>query len=122
MVWTVNTTFKQVVAAATRTELLSGSLKLYSSTPTLLASIPISGIVDNADGTLTISFTAGVAGVGTGTAVRADLCDSGDTVNFTTTSVGTSASDVNLDDLAITTTKTITLSPATLSWAALVES
>lgn len=122
MTWTVNSVAKIALAAALRTLLLGGSVKLYSSTPTLLATLPISGIVDNGDGTLTVSFTQDIAPVTAGTAARADYCNSAGTVEFTTTSVSTSAADVNLDDLALTTSKRINMSSNTLTLASMVES
>lgn len=121
MTWTINATLKVALAAGTRTRLLGGSIKLYDATPTLLATVPISAIVENGGGALTVQFTQNVAPVANGTAVRADYCAPDGTVDMTTGSVGTSGTDVVLGDLALTTEKRIDMASHALTLANLAQ-
>lgn len=123
MTWTVGTTFKTTLATAVDTLLTGGTLRIKTGAAgTTLCDVSISSITDNGDGTVTVNYTASAAGLATGTAAYAEFRTSGGTVVLSTTSVGTSASDVNLDSLSIDATKVITVTSSVITFVSMVES
>src|SRR4051812_2646205 len=104
MAFTVDNTIKTAMLTALRDTLVSGTLEIQDAGNVVLAVFTLT----NPGGTVaanvwTLAFAAGtVTAAATGTASKAQMKVSGGTVRVTGLTVGTSAADVILNSVAIT--------------------
>jgi hypothetical protein len=97
-----------------------GSLKIYQSDgTTLLAVVPLANpaATGASGGVLTFSGTPLTcsAATGTGTAAKAKVCDGTGAVVVDGLTVGTSASDINLNSTSIVAGQPVTITSATIT-------
>lgn len=111
---------KVVRMTATRDAFANGSLEIQTAGAAVLATFTLSatgGTVAGA-GVWTLAFVAAtVAATGTGVAAQAVIKDSGGTANITGLTVGTTGSDINLNNTNIATGQNVTLTSATITHA-----
>lgn len=115
-----NTTVKTARMTATRDQVAGGTLRLLTAADAVLATFTLSaggGTVTGADWTLAF-VAATVAAGATGTAAKAEIRTSGGTSVITGLTVGTSGTDVVLDNTSIASGQNITLSSAIITHAA----
>jgi hypothetical protein len=112
---------KQARITATRDHFVSGSLEILTSGDALLATFALTnpgGTVAGA-GVWTLAFSAStVTASGAGTAAKAQLKTSGGAARLTGLTVGTSGSDINLNNTSIADGQSVTISSATITHAA----
>jgi len=117
MAVTYTTAVKTSRITATRDYHANGTLEILTAADAVLATFGL----DAAGGTIagavwTLVFDASsVTASGTGTAAKAQIKNSGGTAGITGLTVGTSGSDINLNNLSISTGQTVTLSSATIT-------
>lgn len=98
----------------------AGKLKIRNSSNTVLATIMLgdpSGTVSGSVLTFSGFPRSDTSADATGTADNAIITDSDDTTVVSGLTVGLSGSDLNIDNLSINATQTVTLSSATLTHA-----
>lgn len=120
MAVTYATAVKTARMTATRDEVANGTLEIMTAADAVLVVFGLNAAGGTiATDTWTLVFDAGtVAATGTGTAAKAQIKTSGGTAVITGLTVGTSGSDINLDNTSITTGQNVTLSSATVQHAA----
>lgn len=120
MAVTYATAVKTARMTATRDHFADGTLEIGTSgMSTVLATFGLSGTGGSVSGSVwTLAFDAGtVAASASGTAAAARIKNSGGTANLTGLTVGTSGSDINLDNTNIASGQNVTLSSATITHA-----
>jgi hypothetical protein len=104
MAVTYDAAVKTARITATRDQVANGTLEI--------------GTASMAAVLATLAFDAGTVAAGAaGTAAAARIKDSGGTARITGLTVGTSGSDINLDNTSIANGQNVTLSSATLTHA-----
>jgi len=104
---------------ATRDEVANGTLEIMTSADAVLATFGLSASGGTISGDVwTLVFDAStVTASGTGTAAKAQIKDSGGTAEITGLTVGTSGSDINLNNTSIASGQDVELSSATITHA-----
>jgi len=121
MAVTYNAAVKTSRMTAVMTYFSNGTIEILTAADALLVTFGLgapAGSVTGAVWTLTPLDAGTVAATGTGTAAKAQIKNSGGSAHITGLTVGTSASDVILDNLSIATSQNVTLSAATITHAA----
>ena len=120
MATTYATAVKTARMTATRDHFADGTLEILTAGDVLLVSFGLSVTGGSiATDTWTLEFDAStVAAVATGTATKAQIKTSGAAADLTGLTVGTSATDVILNNTSITSGQNVTLSSATIQHAA----
>lgn len=117
---TYNAAVKTARMTATRDYFANGTLEILTAADAVLVTFglsPSGGTVSG--GVWTLAFDAGtVAASGTGTANKAQIKNAGASAHLTGLTVGTSGSDINLDNLSIASGQNVTLSGGTITHAA----
>lgn len=120
MAVTYATAVKTARMTATRDHFADGTLEIGTSgMASVLATFGLSatgGTVTNGVWTLALDAST-VAASASGTAAAARIKNSGGTANLTGLTVGTSGSDINLDNTSINSGQNVTLSSATITHA-----
>lgn len=120
MAVTYATAVKTARMTATRDHFADGTLEIgTASMAAVLATFGLSGTGGSVSNDVwTLAFDAGtVSASGTGTAAAARVKNSGGTSNLTGLTVGTSGSDINLNNTSINSGQSVTLSSATITHA-----
>jgi hypothetical protein len=119
MAVTYATAVKTARITATRDHFADGTLEIQNSSNTVLATFGLSGTGGSISTTTwTLAFDAStVTASATGTASKAQIKNSGGTANLTGLTVGTSGSDINLDNVSINSGQNVTLSSGTITHA-----
>ena len=119
MAVTYNTAVKEDRMTATRDYFANGSLEIMTSGDAVLATFGLAADGGSIAGAVwTLVFDAStVSASGTGTAAKAQIKTSGGSAHLTGLTVGTSASDIILDNTSITSGQDVTLSSATITHA-----
>lgn len=119
MAVTYDATVKTARITATRDAVANGSLEILTSGDSVLATFGLDAAGGTISGSVwTLVFDAStVAASGTGTAAKAQIKNSGGTARITGLTVGTSGSDINLDNTSINSGQNVTLSSATITHA-----
>jgi hypothetical protein len=114
-----NTT-KVARMTATRDQVTSGTLLIQTAADATLATFTLTnpgGTIAGA-GVWTLAFAAGtVSASGTGVAAKAVIRNSGGTARITGLTVGTSGTDIILDNTSINSGQNVTLTSATITHA-----
>lgn len=121
MAVTYATAVKTARMTATRDNFANGTLEIGTADmATVLATFTLSGTGGSiSTDTWTLAFVAGTVSAGnTGTAAAAQIKNSGGTAQITGLTVGTSGSDINLNNTSIASGQNVTLSSATIQHAA----
>lgn len=119
MAVTYTTAVKTSRMTATRDDVAAGALELLTTGDVLLATFTLSagGGTISAD-VWTLTFAAStVAAVAAGTATKAQIKNSGGTAQITGLTVGTSGTDIVLDNNVIASAQNVTLTSATITHA-----
>lgn len=105
---------------ATRDHFADGTLEILNASSGVIATFGLSATGGTVSGDVwTLAFDAStVAASAGGTATSARIKNAGGTANLTGLTVGTSGSDINLDNTSVSTGQNITLSAATITHAA----
>lgn len=120
MAVTYDNTVKAARLTATRDAVVSGTLQIGTAG---MASVLATFTLTNPGGTVTndvwtLAFSASTVAAGaTGTAAAARIRNSGGTNRITGLTVGTSGSDINLDNTSIASGQNVTLTSATITHA-----
>ena len=120
MAVTYSTAVKTDRMTATRDKVANGTLEIGTSG---MAAVLVTFGLSATGGSIsndvwTLAFDAGtVAASAAGTAAAARIKDSGGTAQITGLTVGTSGSDINLDNTSIANGQNVTLSSATITHA-----
>jgi hypothetical protein len=119
MAVTYTTAVKTDRMTATRDYHADGTLEILTAADAVLVTFGLSGTGGSvATDTWTLAFDAStVAATGAGTAAKAQIKNSGGTAGITGLTVGTTGSDINLDNTSIATDQNVTLSSATIQHA-----
>ena len=119
MAVTYSTAVKTGRITATRDYHADGTLEILTAADAVLVTFGLSVAGGSVTGdTWTLAFDAStVAATGTGTAAKAQIKNSGGTAGITGLTVGTSGSDINLDNTSIAADQNVTLSSATIQHA-----
>lgn len=120
MAYTTTTALKTVAMTAHRDHFADGTLEIGTSgMGTVLATFTLSATGGTvASGVWTMAFTAStVTASAGGTAAAARIRTSGGVADVTGLTVGTSGSDINLDNTSIASGQSVTLSSATVTHA-----
>jgi hypothetical protein len=120
MAVTYDATMKTARITATRDTVANGTLEIGTTgMASVLATFGLSASGGSIAGSVwTLVFDAGtVAASAGGTAAAARIKDSGGTARITGLTVGTSGSDINLDNTSIANGQNVTLSSATITHA-----
>jgi hypothetical protein len=119
MAVTYNTAVKTSRMTATRDYFANGTLEIQAANDTVLATFGLSaGGGSIASGVWTLTFDASPVTAGaTGTATKAQIKDSGGNAHLTGLTVGTSGSDINLDNTSINSGQQVGLTSATITHA-----
>lgn len=119
MAVTYNVAVKEDRMTATRDYFADGTLEIMTSADAVLVTFGLSSGGGSVSGdTWTLAFDADtVAATGTGTAAKAQIKDSNGDAHLTGLTVGTSASDIILDNTSINTGQDVTMSSATIQHA-----
>lgn len=120
MAVTYDAAVKTARITATRDQVANGTLEIGTTgMASVLATFGLSATGGSVSGSVwTLAFDAStVAAGGTGTAAAARIKDSGGTSRITGLTVGTSGSDINLDNTSINSGQNATLSSATITHA-----
>ena len=117
MAITYSTAAKTARMTATRDHFANGTFEILTAADAVLATFGLSATGGTVtDGVWTIVFDAAtVTATGTGTAAKAQLKTAGGVADMTGLTVGTSGADVTLDNTAIATAQSVTLSSATIT-------
>lgn len=120
MAVTYSTALKTARITASRDTVADGTLEIMTSADAVLATFGLSGTGGSIAGSVwTLAFDAStVTASGTGTAAKAQIKSSGGTAHITGLTVGTSGSDINLNNTSIASGQSVTLSSATITHAA----
>lgn len=122
MAVTYSNACKQARLEAVVTQIGSaGKLKLYTSGDALLATLSLVNPAGTASNDLlTLDFDPDISATasGSGTAAKATITNSSDTVIISGLTVGTSGADINLDSTSITAGQTVTITTGTITHAA----
>lgn len=119
MAVTYTTAAKTPRITATRDHFADGTLEILTSADAVLVTFALSlaGGTISTD-TWTLAFDASTVAAGaTGTAAKAQIKTSGGVADLTGLTVGTTGSDINLDNTSITSGQNVTLSSATIQHA-----
>lgn len=110
---------KSARMTATRDEVAGGTLVIQASNDDVLATFALTGAGGTVStDTWTLAFDASTVQAGdTGTATKAEIRDSGGTAQITGLTVGTSGSDLTIDNTSINTGQNVTISSATIQHA-----
>jgi hypothetical protein len=108
MAVTYATAVKTARITATRDHFANGTLEILTAADAVLATFGL----DAAGGTIDNST---VSASGTGTAAKAQVKTSGASANLTGLTVGTSGTDIVLDNTSIASGQNVTLSSATIT-------
>lgn len=119
MAVTYTTAVKTDRMTATRDKVANGTLEIMTAANAVLATFGLSAAGGSISGVVwTLAFDAGtVQATAAGTAAKAQIKDSGGTAQITGLTVGTSGSDINLDNTSINTGQNVSLSSATITHA-----
>ena len=120
MAVTYDASVKTARITATRDAVANGTLEIgTASMASVLATFGLSATSGTVSGSVwTLAFDAGTVAAGaSGTAAAARIKDSGGTARITGLTVGTSGSDINLDNTSINSGQNVTLSSATITHA-----
>jgi hypothetical protein len=104
---------------ATRDQVANGTLEILTAADAVLATFgldAVGGTISGAVWTLVFDASSVTAGA-SGTAAKAQIKNSGGTALITGLTVGTSGSDINLNNTSINSGQTVTLSSATITHA-----
>lgn len=114
-----DTATKTARITATRDECANGTLEIRTAADAVLATFGLSATGGTiATDTWTLVFDASpVVASGTGTAAKAVIIDSVAGVRITGLTVGTSATDIILDSVSITSGQNVSLTSATIQHA-----
>jgi hypothetical protein len=114
-----NTAVKTDRMTATRDYFGDGTLEIRTSADAVLATFDLTTAGGTVSGAVwTVAFDAStVTATGTGTAAKAVIKNSGGDAHLTGLTVGTSASDIVLDNTSINSSQSVTLSSATITHA-----
>jgi hypothetical protein len=114
------TAVKTARITATRDNVAAGTLEIGTAgMGSVLATFTLSGTGGTVSGAVwTLAFNASTVTAGaTGTAAAAQIKTSGGVANITGLTVGTSGTDIILDNASITSGQSVTLSSATITHA-----
>lgn len=117
MAVTYNTAVKTARITATRDYFANGTLEILTAADAVLVTFglnPAGGTIAGAVWTLVLDAST-VAASGTGTAAKAQVKTAGGSAHLTGLTVGTSGSDINLDNTSINSGQNVTLSSATIT-------
>jgi hypothetical protein len=120
MAVTYDATTKTSRMTATRDQVANGTLEIGTAgMAAVLATFGLSATGGSISGSVwTLVFDASTVAAGAaGTAAAARIKDSGATARITGLTVGTSGSDINLDNTSIANGQNVTLSSATITHA-----
>lgn len=120
MAVTYATAVKTARMTATRDAMADGTLQILTSADAVLVTYGLSatgGTISGAVWTLVLDATT-VAASATGTAAKARIRNSGNADMVTGLTVGTSGTDIVLDNLSINSGQNVTLNSATITHAA----
>lgn len=119
MAVTYNAAVKTARITATRDHFANGTLEILTAADAVLVTFGLDADAGSiAGGVWTLEFDAGtVAASGTGTAAKAQIKTSGGSAHLTGLTVGTSATDVVLNNTSIATGQDVTLTSATITHA-----
>lgn len=123
MAVTYNTAVKTARITATRDYFANGTLEILTAADAVLVTFGLSAGGGSIAGAVwTITFDASTvaatgAGTGAGTAAKAQIKTSGGSAHLTGLTVGTSGSNINLDNTSISSGQNVTLSSATITHA-----
>ncbi|QZP07779.1 hypothetical protein [Caenibius sp. WL] len=114
-----NVAVKTARMTTTRDHFANGTLELLTAADAVLVTFGLSASGGTISGdTWTFVLDANtVAATGTGTATKAQLKTSGGTANLTGLTVGTTGTDIILNNTSIATGQDVTLSSATIKHA-----
>lgn len=118
MAVTIDNTTKDAVMTAIRDTVANGTLEIGTTgMASVLATFGLSATGGTvATQTWTLAFDAGTVSAGnTGTAAAAQIKNSTGTVRISGLTVGTSGSDINLNNTSINSGQSVTLSSATIA-------
>jgi hypothetical protein len=120
MAVTYNVAVKEDRMTATMDYFANGTLEILTSGDAVLATFGLDATAGSVTGAVwTLGFDAStVTASGTGTAAKAQIKNSGGSAHLTGLTVGTSGSDINLDNTSIASGQDVTLSSATITHAA----
>lgn len=123
MAVTYSNAVKSARMTATRDYHANGTLEILTAADAVLVTFGLSAsggtITGASTNEWTLAFDAGtVAATGTGTAAKAQIKTAGGTAGITGLTVGTSGSDINLDNTSINSGQNVTLSSAKITHAA----
>lgn len=119
MAVTYNTAAKTARMTATRDYFANGTLEILTSGDSVLATFGLDtdgGDISGAVWTLVFDAST-VTATGTGTAAKAQIKTSGGSAHLTGLTVGTSGTDIVLDNTSIATGQDISLTSATITHA-----
>lgn len=117
MAVTYNTAVKTARITATRDYFANGTLEIQDASNNVLVTFGLSaggGTIAGAVWTITFDAST-VAASAAGTAAKAQIKTSGGSAHLTGLTVGTSGSDINLDNTSISSGQNVTLSSATIT-------
>ena len=117
---TYDASVKTARMTAVKTEVgTDGKLKIRNSSDTVLATIPLGsgGTVSGAVWTLIESAASDTSADATGTAANAIITTSGDVTKVSGLTVGTSGTDIVLDNLSIAAGQAVTINSASITHA-----
>lgn len=119
MAVTYATAVKTARITATRDHFVNGTLEIQTAANAVLATFTLTNPGGSIAGAVwTLAFSASTVAAGaTGVATKAQLKTSGGTANLTGLTVGTSASDIILDNTSINSGQNVTLSSGTITHA-----
>jgi hypothetical protein len=114
-----NNAVKTARMTATRDYFAGGTLEIQDGSGTALAVFALTGTGGSISGTVwTIAFNASTVAAGAaGTAAQAVIKNSGGNAHLTGLTVGTSGSDITIDNTSINSGQNVTLSSATITHA-----
>lgn len=119
MAVTYNVAVKTARITATRDHFADGTLEIQTAADAVLATFGLSVAGGSISGDIwTLAFDVGtVAATGAGTAAKAVIKTSGGAAHLTGLTVGTTGSDINLDNTSIAIGQNVTLNSATIQHA-----
>jgi hypothetical protein len=118
MAVTLDATLQNLVMDAIRGGVANGTLEILTAADAVLVVFGLNasaGSVTGATWSL-VWDNSTVAATGTGTAAKAQIKNSGGTPCITGLTVGTSGSDINLDNTSINSGQNVTITSATISY------
>ena len=119
MAVTYNVAVKTDRITATRDYFANGTLEILTSADAVLVTFGLSASGGTISGdTWTLTFDAGtVAATGAGTAAKAQIKTSGGSAHLTGLTVGTSGTDVIIDNTSLEVDQDVTMTSATIQHA-----